>query len=169
MVCWRRKGLCYAVRITIFERKTAFWLGVLDVSPFNMRHFVNIGGADDFFAWHQTIHLPRKANSVPLSMLLFHRNRVSLHLRTKLLYRPWLLLVKNTHLYATLWIFCRGNFKTGFEPKICFRYLMRYFIGAEQISCSPTSPDQLAREGGSTLCKVTFVLIYYFGMASSIW
>ena len=46
---------------------------------------------------------------------------------------------------------------------------MRYFIGAEKIACSPTAPEQLANEGGSSLCKVTFVLIYYFGMASSIW
>ena len=46
---------------------------------------------------------------------------------------------------------------------------MRYFIGAEKIACNVEAPDQLANHGGSTLCKVTFVLIYYFGMASSIW
>merc|ERR1719454_2424148 len=48
-------------------------------------------------------------------------------------------------------------------------YIISYVVGPEKISCSASDPNRLSKSGGSNICSVVFVLIYYFGMASAVW
>ena len=42
-------------------------------------------------------------------------------------------------------------------------------MGHDSIACDPDAAERLANDGGNPYCKLVFILIYYFGMASSIW
>ncbi|XP_028851403.1 frizzled-10 [Denticeps clupeoides] len=50
-------------------------------------------------------------------------------------------------------------------------YLIRLFVGAESIACDRDSGVQYVIQEGleSTGCTIVFLILYYFGMASSIW
>ncbi|KAG7480657.1 hypothetical protein MATL_G00058550 [Megalops atlanticus] len=50
-------------------------------------------------------------------------------------------------------------------------YLIRLFVGAEKIACDrDNGVDYIIQEGlESTGCTIVFLILYYFGMASSLW
>ena len=51
------------------------------------------------------------------------------------------------------------------------RYLIRFFVDEDGIACDATDKNRLTNNSSiaSIHCQIVFVLIYYFGMASSIW
>lgn len=50
-------------------------------------------------------------------------------------------------------------------------YLIRLFAGADNIACDRDSGEQYVIQEGleSTGCTIVFLILYYFGMASSLW
>lgn len=50
-------------------------------------------------------------------------------------------------------------------------YLIRLFVGAENVACDRDSGVQYIIQEGleSTGCTIVFLILYYFGMASSLW
>lgn len=54
---------------------------------------------------------------------------------------------------------------------ISIGYLIRFFVDEDGIACDSTDKNRLTNNSSiaSIHCQIVFVLVYYFGMASSIW
>ncbi|KAJ3595060.1 hypothetical protein NHX12_004365 [Muraenolepis orangiensis] len=48
-------------------------------------------------------------------------------------------------------------------------YLVRLAAGHERVACTGAEPRHVRYEAGSALCTAVFLLVYFFGMASSLW